>query len=87
MSITSGRVIVGTTPVQVDGQSVSPMRIYIHNEDTTKSLFLGNGTVSVAQGFAIDKSSVQDFLIFPSQSLWMVSESGDHPVSFLRIPV
>ena len=87
MSIESGRMTVGTTPVQVDGVGVSPIRLYIHNEDSTKTLYLGNGTVSTLNGFGIDKSSVQDFLIFPGQSLWMVSDSAGHTVSYLRIPV
>ena len=87
LPIESGRLTVGTTPVQVDGLGVSPIRIYIHNEESTKTLFVGNGTVSTLNGFGIDKSSVQDFLIFPGQSLWMVSESAGHIVSYLRIPV
>lgn len=87
MSITSGRVTVGTSPVQIDGNSVNPFVLYIHNESSTKSLFLGNGTVDLANGFAIDKSSVQSFTLQPNQSLWMVSDTTDHPVSWLRIPV
>jgi hypothetical protein len=87
MSITSGRTTVGITPVQVDGNSVNPFVLYIHNESSTKTLYLGNGTVTVANGFGIDKSSVQQFTLFPGQSLFMVSESGDHIVSWLRIPV
>jgi hypothetical protein len=87
LPIESGRITVGTTRVQVDGMGVSPIRIYIHNEESTKTLFIGNGTVTTANGFGIDKSSVQDFLLFPGQSLWMVSESEGHTVSYLRIPV
>jgi hypothetical protein len=87
MPIESGRLTVGTTAVQVDGLGVSPIRIYIHNEESTKTLYVGNGNVTTANGFGIDKSSVQDFLIFPGQSLWMVSESNGHVVSYLRIPV
>ena len=87
LPVESGRITVGTTRVQVDGIGVSPIRIYIHNEDSTKTLYLGNGNVTTLNGFGIDKSSVQDFLLFPGQSLWMVSESEGHTVSFLRIPV
>jgi hypothetical protein len=87
LPIESGRLTVGTTPVQVDGLGVSPIRIYIHNEESTKTLFIGNGNVTVLNGFGIDKSSVQDFLIFPGQSLFMVSDSTGHVVSYLRIPV
>jgi len=85
--VESGRITVGTTRVQVDGIGVSPIRIYIHNEDSTKTLYLGNGNVTTLNGFGIDKSSVQDFLLFPGQSLFMVSESEGHTVSYLRIPV
>jgi hypothetical protein len=87
LPVESGRITVGTTAVQVDGMGVSPIRIYIHNEESTKTLYIGNGNVTTANGFAIDKSSVQDFLIFPGQALWMISESGSHTVSYLRIPV
>jgi hypothetical protein len=87
LPVESGRVTVGTTPVQIDGSGVSPIRIYIRNDSNDKTLFLGNGTVTTANGFGIDKLSTQDFLIFPNQSLFMVSESEGHLVSFLRIPV
>lgn len=87
MSITSGRTTVGTTPVQIDGNSVNPFVLYIHNEDTTKTLYLGNGTVTTSNGFGVDKSSVQQFTLFPGQALFMVSESAGHTVSWLRIPV
>lgn len=87
LPVESGRLIVGTTPIQVDGVGVSPIRIYIHNESNEKLLYLGNGNVSTTNGFGIDKASVQDFLLFPGQSLWMVSDTAGHPVSYLRIPV
>lgn len=87
LPVESGRITVGTIPIQVDGVGVSPIRIYIHNEDSTKTLYLGNGNVSTSNGFGIMKSSVQDFMLFPGQSLFMVSESEGHTVSYLRIPV
>jgi len=87
LPVESGRITVGTTRVQIDGVGVSPIRIYINNEDSTKTLYLGNGNVTVLNGFSLYKSSVQDFLLFPGQSLWMVSESEGHTVSYLRIPV
>jgi hypothetical protein len=87
LPIESGRITVGVTPVQVDGLGVSPIRIYIHNEESTKTLFIGNENVTILNGFGIEKQSTQDFLIFPGQSLWMVSESAGHIVSYLRIPV
>lgn len=87
LPIESGRITVGTTPTQIDGVGVSPIRIWIHNEDSTKSLYFGNSNVTTTDGFAVDKNMVHDFTIFPGQSLWIVSESTGHVVSYLRIPV
>lgn len=87
MNISSGRVMVGVTPVQIDGNSVNPMMLYVHNESGTKTLHLGNENVDTANGFAIDANSVQSFTLQPNQSLWMVSDTGNHSVSWLRIPI
>lgn len=87
MNITSGRMTVGTVAVQIDGNSVNPTQLYVHNEDSTKSLFIGGEAVSTANGYAVDKSSTQTFTMWPNQSLWIVSESTGHVVSWLRIPI
>lgn len=85
--IATGQITVGTTATQIDGMNVSPMRIYVHNMDTTKSLFIGGADVTISTGFAIDKASVQDFLLFPNQSLFVISENGSHLISWMRVPV
>lgn len=85
MAITTGTQIVGLTRAQIDGNSVNWTMITIRNNDTTKTLYLGNSTVTVANGLPIDKLSTQTLEIPPGQSLYIVSESGDHSVSWLRI--
>ena len=87
LPVESGRLIVGTTALQVDGVGVSPVRIWIHNENSTSTLHLGGPDVTVENGFALDAKSVQDFTIYPGQSLWMVSPTANHEISYLRIPV
>lgn len=87
LPITTETITVGTTPTQIDGMGVSPIRIYLRNNDSTKTLYIGNGTVSVANGFPIDKLSTQDYLLFPGQSLWIISTDAGHSVSYMRIPV
>jgi hypothetical protein len=87
LPIESGRITVGTTPVQIDGVGVSPIRIYVHNEDNTKTIFIGSSDVTIANGFGLNKLESQDFLLFPNQSLWVVSDSSGHIISYLRIPV
>lgn len=76
---------MGNTRAQIDGNSVNWVTITIRNNDTTKTLFLGNSTVTVANGLPVDKLSTQTFEVPPGESLYMVSESGDHSVSWLRI--
>lgn len=85
MAITSGTQIVGLTRSQIDGNSVNWTMITIRNNDTTKTLFLGNSTVTIANGLPVDKLSTQSFEVPPGESLYMISESGDHSVSWLRI--
>jgi hypothetical protein len=87
LPIESGRITVGTTPVQIDGVGVSPIRIYVHNEDNTKTIFIGGSNVTIANGFGLNKLESKDFLLFPNQSLWVVSDSSGHTISYLRIPV
>lgn len=85
--ITTGQMTAGTTALQIDGMSVNPARLYVHNMDSTKSLFIGGPDVTIANGFAIDKSSTQDFVVFPDQGLYVVSDNGGHLVSWMRMPV
>lgn len=85
--ITTGQMTAGLTALQIDGMGINPARLYVHNMDTTKALYIGGSDVTISNGFAIDKSSVQDFVIFPDQSLYVVSESGSHLVSWMRLPV
>lgn len=85
--IITGQMTATTTATQIDGMSVSPARLYVHNMDTTKSLFIGGPDVTINNGFAIDKLSVQDFIVFPDQGLYVVSDNGGHLVSWMRMPV
>lgn len=85
MRISSGTLVVGTTSVQIDGNSVQPSVLKIRNNDSTKTLFVGNSDVTILNGLPIDKLTTLEFKLPPSESIHMVSESGDHSVSWLRI--
>jgi hypothetical protein len=85
--ITSGTQIVGTTRSQIDGNSVHWTRIKIRNNESTKTLFIGNSDVTIANGLPLPKESTTDFELPPGATLWMVSDSGSHSVSWLRIEV
>ena len=85
MAISSGTQMIGTTRTQIDGNSVNWTMITIRNNEDTKTLYVGNSTVTVGNGLPIDKQSTQSFEIPPGESLSMISDSGSHSVSWLRI--
>lgn len=85
MRVTSGSLIIGTTPTQVDGNSVQPCVIKVRNNDSTKTLFIGNSSVTVESGLPIDKLATLEFKLPPGESLYMVSSETGHSVSWLRI--
>ena len=83
--VSSGTVTVGTTSVQIDGNTVQPCHIHIRNNENTKTLFVGNSDVTANNGLAIDPLTTIDFDLPPNESIHMVSSSGNHSVSWLRI--
>jgi hypothetical protein len=87
MAISSGQQVIGVTPVAIDGVSTNPYRLHLHNNDNTKALFVGNSDVTVANGMKMDGGAVLEFMISPNQQLHVVSDSGSHTISWLRIDV
>lgn len=83
--ITSGTLTVSTSAVQIDGNSVQPAVLKIRNNDSTKTLYVGNSDVTTANGLPIDKLTTMEFKLPPSESIHMISDAGDHSVSWLRI--
>jgi hypothetical protein len=84
MALISGQITVGTSAVQVDGVSANPSRLHVHNNDNTADLFLGNSTVTTLTGLRLMKSDSIELSMNPGESLYAVSASGSHAVSWLR---
>lgn len=84
MAITSGQQTIGTSPQLVDGISPNPSRLHIHNMDNTKLLFIGNGDVTITNGLALQKLDSVELTLNAGESLYAVSESGSHLISWLR---
>ena len=83
--ISSGTQTVGTTAIAIDGVAASPCVIYIRNNDSTKTLYMGNSNVTTGSGLPIDKLSTQSFHLPAGEQLHMVSSDTGHSVSWLRI--
>lgn len=85
--ITNGRQTVGTSRVKIDGRSYKYSRLYIHNDDTTKDLYIGGPNVTAANGFTIDKLGQEEFDLPPLTDIYMISGGGGHSVSWIRIEI
>jgi len=85
MPISSGQITVGTTRVQVDGTSSSVYRLHIHNNDNQMNLYLGGSDVTIANGLVLEKADTTEIQVSPGDSVWVVSSSADHLVSYLKV--
>jgi hypothetical protein len=85
MPISSGQVTVGTTRVQIDGTSASVYRLHIHNSDNQVNLYLGGSDVTTANGLILEKTDSTEIQVSPGDSVWVVSSSNNHLVSYLKV--
>jgi hypothetical protein len=84
MAITSGQQTIGTTRQLVDGISANPSRLHIHNMDNTKTLYIGNNSVTISNGLALQKLDSVELTLNAGESLYAISETGTHTISWLR---
>lgn len=84
MAITSGQQTIGTTRQLVDGISPNPSRLHVHNNDNTDTIFLGNETVTTSTGLQLLKLDSIELTLNAGESLYAVSTSGSHTISWLR---
>ena len=84
MAITSGQQTIGAVRQLVDGISPNPSRLHIHNMDNTKVLYIGNDSLTIANGLGLQKLDSIELTINPGESLYAVSDGGNHLISWLR---
>ncbi len=82
--ITSGQTTVGTAAVQIDGSSVNPIHLTIHNNDNTKVLYLGGSDVTTSNGLSLLKEETLQLTLYPGETLFAVTSDGTHVISWLR---
>lgn len=87
MAIYSGTQTIGTVSSQIDGASVHWTHVYIRNNESTKTLYIGNSDVTIGNGLLVNGLETVEFDVPPNQHLFMVSSTGDHTVSWLKIEV
>lgn len=84
MAISTGQMLVGTTPLQIDGTSTSNFRIHIHNMDNTDTLYIGNDDVSITNGLGLTKLDSLELNCYPGETLFVVSPKTGHQISWLK---
>lgn len=84
MPITSGQTTVGTVSTQIDGSDDNPSFLRIHNNDNTKTLYVGGSDVTISNGLAVLKQEAFDIILHPGATIYAVTDSGTHVVSWLR---
>ncbi len=85
MPITNGAITVGTVATLVSHAGVNPGQLHVSNLDNTDTVFVGGPAITVNAGHALQKSASEDFVMYPSQSMYAVSTKAGHAVSFTLI--
>jgi hypothetical protein len=85
MPITNGSIAVGTAATLITHSGVNPGQLHVSNLDNTDTIFVGGATVAVNTGHALQKSSSEDFVMYPGQSMYAISSKTGHTVAFTLI--
>lgn len=82
--LSAGTTVVGVVPVLVDGLSVNPFRLHLHNNDNTDAIYLGGSTVTTANGLQLAKEDSIELILNPLEALYAVSTKAGHVLSWLK---
>jgi len=82
--IITGQLTVTTTRAKIDGTSASPCTLVIHNSGNNR-VVLGNDAVTANDGFELHANSTIQIPMPAGESLYAVSSSGNHDISWMRI--
>lgn len=84
MAISTGQLTVDITPLQIDGQSPNPTRLRIFNASNDKTIYIGNETVTINNGFGLVKLEQLDIILNPGEALYCVAESAGAKIEWIR---
>ena len=82
--ITTGQMSVTTTRQVLDGTSFNPYRLILHNSGSN-AVYIGNATVTKDNGFNLHANSTLILELPPLTTLYAISGSGTHELSWIRI--
>jgi hypothetical protein len=82
--ITTGQMQVTTTRAILDGTSVNPYRLVVHNSGSN-AIYLGNGQVTATNGFNVHSNSTLTLELPALTTLYAITGSGTHQLTWMRI--
>ena len=85
MPMSNGSITVGTAATLITHGGVNPGSLHVSNLDNTDTIFIGGAEIVANAGHALQKSSSEDFAMYPGQSMYAVSTKTGHAVAFTLI--
>lgn len=82
MTLTTAHYTVGTAAIQIVPPDDMPQRVTIHNNDSSREVFLGNATVGTATGIYLDGKEERQITLNPGESLFAIS-TAPHSISVM----
>jgi hypothetical protein len=84
--ITTSQVTVGTTRVLLHQTDADGCTILVHSDaGGGTDTYLGNATVTAANGYQLDGQTNIQFALPPTSALYGVTSSGSHTLSILVV--
>ena len=84
MPIQTGQTSIGLTPTMIDGISQMPYRILLQNLDQTTECYIGNESVTISNGYRLDKATAVQIIVNPLDALYAVSVKNGHSICWIR---
>ena len=85
MPMINGSITVGTVATLISHAGSMPGQLHVSNLDNTDTIFLGGAAIALNAGYALQKSSSEDFVMYPGQSMYAISSKAGHAVAFTLI--
>lgn len=86
MAVVTGQITLSSTPVQIDGTSYNPFKLYVHNASASDSIYIGgDNTVSATTGFDLHSKSTLTLELPPLSSIWVMSPNGSPTINWMKV--
>lgn len=82
--IENNSIEISTTAVALHEISSQPTTIFIHNEDNTDDVYIGDENVTASNGLHLKKEETITIEVPPGDQIFVIATKAGHTVNFLR---